>query len=57
MFKFQMGTTVAQTVSNYTGTVVGRCEYTDYVSYLVRSYNLSSDGAPVERWIGEGDLN
>ena len=56
MFKFNMGTTVTQNVSNYAGTIVARCEYTDYISYLVRSVNLSADGAPVERWLGEGEL-
>lgn len=56
MFKHDMGTTVSQRDSRYTGTVVARCEYIDYVSYLVRSANLSSDGTPVEVWIGEGDI-
>jgi hypothetical protein len=56
MFKFNMGTTVTQNVSNYIGAIVARCQYTDYISYLVRSVNHTADGAPVERWIGEGDL-
>lgn len=57
MFKFVLGATVTETVSNYKGQVVARCEYTDYISYLVRSVNLSADGAPVERWLGEGELH
>ena len=57
MFKHEMGTTVTMRNTRYEGTIVARCEYSEgYVSYLVRSANLSTDGKVVEDWIGEGDL-
>jgi hypothetical protein len=56
MFKFEMGATVTQNNSRYVGVIVARCEFIDYINYQVRSANLSSDGEPVEVWIGEGDL-
>ncbi len=56
LFKFEMGVTLTQVHSQYSGVVVARCEWTDYSNYLIRSTNLSSDGTPVEVWIGEGDL-
>ncbi len=56
MFKFNMGQTVAQSRSQYTGYVVARCETREYNTYQVRSPNLSTDGRPVEVWISEVDL-
>jgi hypothetical protein len=56
MFKFNLLEAVTQDVSGYSGVIVARCQYRDYISYLVRSKNLSTDGAPVERWLGEGEL-
>jgi len=55
-FQYSMNQNVSERVSNFNGTIVARCEYTNYNSYCLRGANLSSDGEIVEQWINEDDL-